>query len=386
MAPPAYGRASLAELFPAILAAVGQAPGAPGVAIALPPARRTCLLLIDGLGAELLGEAARHDAPFLHELMLAGQTLDAGFPSSTPVSLCTLGTGRPPGEHGVVGFTMHVPPIEAVLECLAWNRYGGSESLAEALPPERLQPVEPLLSSGRRDGLEISVASLAEHLGSGLTRAAFRGARFDPLERFDDWPARRAAVRAGLERGDAAIVYTYDARLDTAMHLSGIGSPEWRAALAEVDGLARALASILPPGAVLLVTGDHGGCAIPAAERVDLADRPDLAAGVAWLSGDPRARHVHAAPGRAPDVLRAWRDGLDGDWQVLSREEAIAAGLFGPTVRDEVRPRIGDVVIAATGRGGIFDRRRYPWELRLLGFHGGLQPAEVRVPLLVTAA
>jgi hypothetical protein len=51
-------------------------------------------------------------------------------------------------------------------------------------------------------------------------------------------------------------------------------------------------------------------------------------------------------------------------------------------VRDEVRPRIGDVVATARGTGGLFDRSRYPWELRLAGFHGALTPAELLVPLL----
>jgi Type I phosphodiesterase / nucleotide pyrophosphatase len=378
-------RPTLADVLPAVATALGADPGRDGAPrIALPASTRVCLLLVDGLGLDLLAEFGARDAPFLQGLLGEGLELDAGFPSSTPISVCSLATGRPAGEHGIVGFTMHVPPVAAVIECLAWRRYGGGESFLGQLPPEELQPIEPLLGRLGRDGIVSTVVSLAEHVDTGLSRAAYRGARFAPIRRFEDWPARRARLLGALFAGERALVYTYDARLDTAAHAFGIGSPEWLAALRATDQLARAIAGILPPDALLLVTGDHGGRTIQMTERIDLADRADLAAGVAFLSGDPRARHVHAAAGREAAVLAAWRAGLDETWLVLGRDGAISSGLFGPRVREAVRPRIGDVLAVATDRGAIFDRRRFPWELGLAGFHGGLASDEVGVPLVVS--
>jgi hypothetical protein len=357
-------------------------------AIDLPEATSACVVLIDGLGLELLLGCDRRSVPFLHAMLAEGASgdgLDACFPSSTPISLCSLGTGRTPGEHGIVGFTMHVPPVPHVLECLAWTAYGSRIDLSVVLPPETLQPCEPLAASAARGGIATTVVSLAEHVGTGLTRAAFRGAVFDSFARFDDLDGRVASVARRLRAG-RALVYTYDARLDTAAHVYGIGSAEWRDALVATDRLLAALARALPPGAVLLVTGDHGGLNVPAPERIDLADRPDLAADVAFLSGDPRTRHVHAAPGRADRLLDVWRGGLDDGWVVLSRTEVVGAGLLGPAVRDNVLPRIGDVVAVATGGAGVFDRTRFPWELRLAAFHGAMTPAELRVPLLIHRA
>jgi hypothetical protein len=384
-AAPAWGGQTLADVLPAVAASMNlglRAAGARG--IGLPAVDRVCLLLVDGLGLDQLTEADVSDAPFLRSLAIAA-ALDAGFPSSTPVSLCSLGTGRPPGEHGIVGFTLHVPPVPAVVECLGWTRYGTRDSLIEALPPERLQPHGPWPGLAGVAGVAVTVVSHAAHVGTGLTRAAFRGARFDPIDAFEDLDDRASRVRDGLRLADRALVYTYDPRLDTAAHLSGVGSPPWREALRAVDGVAERLAAALPRGAALLVTGDHGGLDVPPHARVDLADRPDLAAGVAWLSGEPRMRHVHAVPGRDLEVLAAWREGLGG-WTVLARNEAIAAGLFGPRVVDDVRPRIGDVVAIAGGSHALFDRNRFPWERRLVALHGGLSRAELKVPLLVATA
>lgn len=98
---PGYGRASLAELLPAALAVLGVDTGtdALGLTERLAGVRRIAVLLVDGLGAELLPDLA----PVAPVLAAPAAVLTCGFPSTTPTSLTTLGTGEPPGRHGVVG-------------------------------------------------------------------------------------------------------------------------------------------------------------------------------------------------------------------------------------------------------------------------------------------
>ena len=69
---------------------------------------------------------------------------------------------------------------------------------------------------------------------------------------------------------------------------------------------------------------------VSAAARTDIDLRPELRAGVALLGGEPRARHVYAEPGAAADVLNAWRDVLGPAAWVVSQEQAIDDGWFGP--------------------------------------------------------
>ncbi|MDT7552556.1 MAG: hypothetical protein QOI16_1092, partial [Pseudonocardiales bacterium] len=92
---PEYGRRSLAEVLPAAVAALGGPKAPASDELVLPPSRAIALLLVDGLGHELL-RAHAADAPFLSALPDAGP-LTVGFPSSTVVSLASLGTGLPPG-------------------------------------------------------------------------------------------------------------------------------------------------------------------------------------------------------------------------------------------------------------------------------------------------
>ena len=70
------------------------------------------------MGWHLLPELAA-DAPLLASV-LAGRAgrldeLACTYPSTTPTSLASLGTGVAPGEHGVLGFTVKVPETDWVL-------------------------------------------------------------------------------------------------------------------------------------------------------------------------------------------------------------------------------------------------------------------------------
>src|SRR5690606_5060867 len=116
-----------------------------------------------------------------------------------------------------------------------------------------------------------------------------------------------------------------------------------------------------------------------------VAETPALAGDVELIAGEPRATHVHVRPGAAAAAADRWRTTLGDRALVVGRDEAIAAGWFGP-VADHVVPMIGDLVVAARGRAGVVDSRtQTPHSLRLRGMHGSLTPGEMLVPLLVIA-
>jgi len=102
---------------------------------------------------------------------------------------------------------------------------------------------------------------------------------------------------------------------------------------------------------------------------------------VALLGGDARARYAYARPGAAADVLAAWREVLGHRAWVVSRDEAIAEGWFGP-VDPRLAPRIGDVVAAPAGPYAIVTSKAEPRQSALIGMHGSLTPADQLVPLL----
>lgn len=373
---PRYASRSLGQVLPSLLGSLGLAGFANHLAIA--PARRACLLVVDGLGSELLSRNAAA-APFLNSI--AQEPLTAGFPATTGASLSTIATGLPPGEHGLIGYTLALPGYERAFNVLTWSLYGlgPRTELIDQLVPEQFQPRPTLAERAAAAGVQMHHLGPAFHDGSGLTRAILRGERFHAADSLG--ALTRMALR--LLAGSSALVTAYHPALDAAGHVYGVSSQRWRDELVSIDNAVRVLAEELPQDAVLVVTGDHGMVDLRPQQRLDLADHPDLASGVTLLAGEARARYVRTAAGATDDVVSAWRSILADRMWVWTKDEAIATGIFGSTVSHRARERIGDIVAAAFAPVGIVQRDVDPAQARLNGHHGSLTAAEQLVPLLL---
>ena len=370
---PAYGEAALADVLPSVLAVLGV-PGSRdvlGLAAQLDGVRRIAVLLVDGLGAYQVPLAAPH-APTLAALAAGpARLLTAGFPSTTPVSLVSLGTGAPPGEHGVLGFTVRTPD-GGVLNHIRWR---------DEPDPAQWAPMPTRLEVAAAAGVAVTVVTRPAYAGSGLSIAANRGGA---LRAGTDVDTLADGMLAALRSGPGPVLVSgYHPDLDHAGHVHGLASDEWRAAAADVDRLLERLVDGLPSDAALLVTADHGQLDVPADGRFDIAADPRLAAGVQLVAGEPRVRYLHVAPGAADDVVAAWRGVLgDAAW-VVTRAEAIAAGWFGP-VPEAHLGRIGDVVVGCTGRHVVLSRDTEPATVAaLVAFHGSATATEMTIPLLL---
>ena len=363
---PRYGESSLADLATSVLACLGLAKE-PNP-LELEPADRVCLLVVDGLGWELLRDHPAA-APFLSELAVAGRPLTAGFPPTTATSLASLGTGRPPGQHGLLGYQVAVPGQNRMLNALHWD---------QRIDPVAWQPGSTIFERAAAAGVDAYRVAHSGFRQTGLFVAAMRGAEYVGANTFGALVAQAATV---LERSDRALAMVYHGELDATGHAFGSSSDAWRYHLGHVDKLAEQLAGALPPGTALYVTADHGMVDVPPGDRIDADAGPALRDGVALLGGDARARYVYARPGAAADVLATWREVLGTRAWVVGRDQAVADGWFGD-VDPGFAGRIGDVVAAAAGPWAVVATRAEPREAEMIGMHGSLTSADQLVPLL----
>jgi Type I phosphodiesterase / nucleotide pyrophosphatase len=368
---PSYGESSLADLSASILASLtgDQA----GNVLGLPETGRACLLIVDGLGLELL-RAHQAAAPFLAELAFNSRPLTAGCPSTTVSCLASLGTGLPPAVHGMLGYQVAVPGEGRLLNGLRWPT---------DIDPASWQPMPTIFERAAAAGVSAVQVSSSAYAHTGLTGAALRGSDYRGA---DSLGALAALTCAALGESDRALVTAYHGDLDSIGHRYGVSSPAWVNQLAHVDRLAEQVAGGLPYGAVMYVTADHGMLDIGPDDRIDAdGDGTALRDGVALLGGEPRFRHVYAQPGAADSVLATWREVLGERAWVLPRDEAVKEGWFGPVgtpVGDGIAARIGDVVAACAGTWAVVATRAEPHESDLLGMHGSLTAAEQLVPML----
>jgi hypothetical protein len=328
------------------------------------------VLLVDGLGWQQL--TAHSDvAPTMNAMVK--RSITTAFPATTATSITTVGTGVPPGLHGVVGYKVAIPGKGRIMNSLRWD---------DDVDPLVWQPHEPVLARAAGTGLAVHHVGPKFHDGGGLTRASTRGARFRPAYGLGDLAATAAAVTASA---DWALTYAYFGDLDTVGHLRGTRSDAWRAELAHVDLMVGALRDLLPRDAALIVIADHGMIEVPADQRVDCDTTAELRESVVLLGGEGRARHLYTRPGAADAVRDAWAGVLGDRATAVTREQAIADGWFGPQVADAVRERIGDVVVAAGPELALIASEREPLESSLVALHGGMEPAEQLIPLLISA-
>lgn len=277
----------------------------------------------------------------------------------------------------MVGYTFDVPEVD-VLNALKWCAHPDGRDLSDEVVPERLQPLPTTFARAAEHGLSASVVSDARFETTPLTRAVLRDAHYVGVHALGDLAAR--ATRA--LRPANSFCYAYHSELDLLGHIYGPGSPEWRMQLRHVDRLVESLVDDLPSDALLAVVADHGMTELDDT-ALDVDTAAELRHGVRALGGEVRARHIYVRDGAAADVLAAWRDTLGERAMIVSREEAVDDGWFGPTVSDRVRGRIGDVVAAARGGFGMLRRDAEPVESSLIGHHGSHTSAERLVPLVV---
>lgn len=326
----------------------------------LPAARQACVVLIDGLGSQQIAERSGH-LPFLRRR--EGEPITSVAPSTTAAAITSFGTGAAPGETGMLGYTVRRPNGE-LTNLIRWEHGPAAMRAWQQVPTlaERLAKPDRMV-----------VPAPARFLGSGLTVAAFDGARQLAAESLSD---RVDAAVAELRQKRADLAYVYWGEVDHVGHDHGWESSEWGDEAGRTDAELARLARELPKGTLLVITSDHG--MVDVAGRIDAATTPELVADVDLVAGEPRASQLFTA--KPEEVARRWADYLGQSAWVALRDEALE--LFGP-VNGRFRGVIGDVVVFMRGNGAVVDSRTQTQaSINLIGMHGSLTQAEMQIPLL----
>jgi hypothetical protein len=327
-------------------------------------ATQIVLLVIDGLGARQLGD--RSDlTPVLTSGV--GGPITSVAPSTTACALTSLATGRAPAEHGIVGYRVVVEG--QIMNVLQWTLGGVDARMS--LPPPEFQPFGTFPGS---TGPElVPVVTRQDYSATGFTAAHLGDV---DLHRWHTPAGLVTGVQAVLE-GGAPFVYAYYEGIDKVAHARGLGE-HYDDELRYVDRLVGDVLSVLPPGAVLVVTADHGQVDVGASVEVLGGDVMD---GVALISGEGRFRWLHTRPGALDAVADAARNAFGDVAWVWTKDELVEGGFLGGVPSAAVSSRLGDVVLAPFTPTAFLDPAD-TGELRLVARHGSLTPDEMLIPLL----
>lgn len=321
---------------------------------AIPEASTYVLVLFDGLGMAQL----EHAGAGSFRSTLAG-SLDAPFPSMTNVALATVASGMSPSQHGQVAHLAWYPDLGKVVNTLKWVTVQG-----EHVPYDyaSLLPRPNLWERLRASGVEPITVQPADFQTSPLTRATYRGARFEGAWDVSDLVT--ASVALADEPG--RFIFTYVPFVDVAGHVHGQGSDEFADAMKAAALIWDGIVGSVPPGVGVIGTADHGLMEVTDADKILIREsRFDSIR----FAGDPRGVHL-------------W-----GDSDLMADLAGITGGelvdplpLLGPDPAPKARSHLGErLLMAPTGK--VLLPRGFDKRLRC--YHGGLMPEEVGIPLLV---
>lgn len=356
---PRYGADCVSSIVPSMLSPSGTAQVPEWFPAPVRAADAVVLLVVDGLGWNQLRDREAI-APRLASM--DGRAITTVAPTTTATALTSITTGLAPAEHGLIGYRLDIG--DTVLNTLRWADAHGDRRTTH--PPGAVQACPAFL------GMRVPVVGRADLERSGFTDAHMSGARHHGWKA----PSSIAVTCAGLIESGESFVYAYYDGLDKIAHDRGFGA-HYDAELRFVDDLVSGIVDSLGSDCAVLVTADHGQVHVgDNIVQLEAAIRPL----VHHQSGEGRFRWLHARHGCERSLAEAARVHEDVAW-VVTREQVIDEGWFGPRVPAHVARRMGDVALVAR-ENVSFDDPDEPSAFSLVCRHGSMTPDEVLVPLV----
>lgn len=315
--------------------------------------------------------------------------ISALFPSTTAASVTTMNLGALPAAHAIFEWNMYVPAYGEVIQSLPFARLGSAPGSCSArgFDPHALFAVhETMHQRLARHGVQSIQLAHRSYARSAYNGIASAGARIVPHSTLAEALVQLKDLLVSTT--DKAFISLYWASLDAIAHTYGPGSPFHDA---EVTAFWKTLDAVLEDvdskDTLFLFTADHGHVRGNAFETIYINERwPQLSGwlaqsstgGTIWPGGSPRDAFLHVRPEARAEALALLRDGLSDEALVMTMDDALGQGLFGPgPIAPELRRRLGDILILPYLGHFVWWRERGLIENHFHGHHGGLSAEEL---------
>ncbi len=335
--------------------------------------KNVVVLLLDGLGQQTLQERLPYDS-FLRTHFL--QELSAVYPSSTVPATVSFKTGLTPIEHGWWSHFLYFRSLGQTINVYTNNDAFSRKNVPIPDVAHKVLPYTNILDLATEKNRE---NFRAYTLCSAKARDNF-GVFQVTYNTFDEMCEYIATLTSLPER---RLIYAYHSYPDDAMHILGTRSPEMDKILLDLNFQVQNLCKSCPD-TLFLISADHGQTEL--LESRDIFDYPDLLDCLIMLpDGCTRCANFRVRHGAEKTFEKLAKTYFGDKFILFSREKALKENLFGTgKPHPEMSYLLGDYVLCAVSDCNIVSTTLYGRpRAQPFGIHGGLTPAEMRVPLII---
>jgi predicted AlkP superfamily pyrophosphatase or phosphodiesterase len=315
--------------------------------------------------------------------------LTSVVPSTTSSALTSLWTGAYPSEHGVLGYEMWIKEFSMIANMIlhapiTFKNSVDSLTTAGFSPGEFLgmQTFGTHLANHGVDSYSFTHYSIAK---SGLSRMLMRDVEVQPFQTPASlWVSIRDLIETKSE--NTKFIWTYWGQVDGISHYNGPDDERVKAefshySLAFEHFFLNQIHSQSKSDTMVILTADHGQTPTPLNSNMVLENHPELHS---YLRMNPtcenRFTFLYTRPGNEDSVREYFSETWPDEFILITQEEAITKGLFGPEpYHPDLGNRVGDLIAISRDEAYLWWSKEQDF---LLGRHGGMNSQDMLVPFL----
>ncbi|MBR3386528.1 alkaline phosphatase family protein [Candidatus Saccharibacteria bacterium] len=315
------------------------------------------IILLDGMGTNIMNRTLSADS-FLRSNTL--KNITTVFPATTTAATTSIRTGLNPAEHGWIGWTAYLKPIDKVITLFLDSEKGRDEELCEDF------------LKFKKDFTPLTIAEEINRRGE-FSSVEIMPFGDDAYEGLDDMINR---IEHETKKPGKKYIYAYDVEPDSTMHKKGPDSPEAKALIEERNAKIEKLSAKLE-NTLLIVTADHGHVKV---ENVFLHDYPKVANLLdRQTSIDQRAISFKIKPGKKQEFKKEFNRNFGESYSLYDANDVFSSKLFGDGIEHELfRAMLGDYLAIATSNKCLVA----PGDEVLISQHAGYTDDEIYVPII----
>ena len=326
------------------------------------------LMLFDGLGSRLLDRTLEKDSFLIKNRI---KEITSVFPSTTASSTLSIQTGLNPSEHGWLGWTNYISPINSIIQ-LFWDVEKGKTPKNEKYE-EFLKIKNDCLSP------KLLVDIIKEKGYETYSISPYSDYKYKTLNQMFNIIKEKLEIKSNNKK----FMYVYNTEPDSTLHMKGSDSNEAKKLIIERNKkIEEFYNKYLDNESLIIIVADHGHIN---GDNIYLKDYPDIKnlmeTSIYLENRCPMFRIKDGQQDNFKDLFNKYF----GDYfYLLSKEYIINKHLFGDINYQKNKlfdSSLGDFIAINKNNNNkvILDDKDFP----MISVHGGNSDDEVFIPLIV---